>query len=335
MVSKPTVISLFAGCGGSSLGYKWAGFKELLAIDFDQNAVDTFRLNFPEVPCWQRDIREVMGQEILDFCKIKKGELDLLDASPPCQGFSTAGKRKVTDPRNDLFREFVRLIKELGPKVFVMENVSGLVKGPMRGIFNDILRELRGCGYQVKCKLMNAKWYGVPQSRPRIIFIGIRDDLDGEITFPIQKNIIPLRDVLKDVPISESVYPQGKAAIYAARIKPWKDGGDVTGREFGRETFFNLKRLAWNYPARTITKTIRPAQCGLLHPDENRFLTIMELKRISTFPDEFQFLGTFRDQWARIGNAVMPKFMEAIASHVKATLLDEASIRKTREKANG
>ena len=331
MVKQPTVISLFSGCGGSSLGYKWAGFKELLAIDFDQNSVDTFRLNFPEVPCWQRDIREVTGQEILDFCHIKKGELDLLDASPPCQGFSTAGKRKVTDPRNDLFREFVRLIKELNPRVFVMENVSGMAKGPMRGIFNEALKELRGCGYQVKCKLMNAKWYGVPQSRPRLIFIGSR--LDIPISFPEPGNIITLRDTLQDVPQSEILYPRGRAAGFAPRIKPWEDAGDVTGRETGREIYFNLKRLSWRFPSRTITKLVQATRCGLLHPDEDRFLTIAELKRISTFPDDFQFIGKFEEQWARIGNAVMPKFMQAIASHIKATLLDEASVRATREAA--
>src|SRR3990167_2497045 len=98
-----TVISLFSGCGGSSLGYKLAGFKELLAIDFDKNSVETFKLNFPDVPIWQKDIKEVGSQEILDFCKIKKGELDILDGSTPCQGFSMAGSKRVGDDRNSLF----------------------------------------------------------------------------------------------------------------------------------------------------------------------------------------------------------------------------------------
>ena len=111
-MEKPTVISTFAGCGGSSLGYKMAGFKELLAIDFDKNSVDTFKLNFPNVEIWQKDIKEVSSKDILDFCKLKVGELDILDGSPPCQGFSMAGKRKITDLRNDLFLEFTRLIDE-------------------------------------------------------------------------------------------------------------------------------------------------------------------------------------------------------------------------------
>jgi len=172
MVKKPTVISLFSGCGGSSLGYKWAGYRELLAIDFDKKAVETFRLNFPDVPCWQKDVRDVMGCEILEACKIKKGELDLLDASPPCQGFSTAGKRKMDDGRNQLFREYVRLLRGLRPKVLVMENVSGMVKGKMKLIVAEIMRELK-----VSAKLMNAMYFGVPQSRERMIFVGVQEDL--------------------------------------------------------------------------------------------------------------------------------------------------------------
>ena len=142
-----TVISLFAGCGGSSLGYKMAGYKELLAIEWDNNAVETFKLNFSEVPIWKRDIREVKGKEILDFLNIKKGELDLLDGSPPCQGFSTAGKRIVTDDRNDLILENIRLIEELEPKVFVIENVSGMIKGKMKGLFIEYMRLMKSLNF--------------------------------------------------------------------------------------------------------------------------------------------------------------------------------------------
>jgi len=110
----PTVISTFAGGGGSSLGYHMAGYKELLAIDFEHNACDTLRLNF-DFPIWQRDIREVTAEEILSFCHLQSGELDVLDGSPPCQGFSTAGKRNLHDSRNNLFKDFVRLIEGLQP----------------------------------------------------------------------------------------------------------------------------------------------------------------------------------------------------------------------------
>jgi DNA (cytosine-5)-methyltransferase 1 len=152
---KPTVISTFAGGGGSSLGYHWAGFEELLAIEWDKNAVETLQANFT-FPVWQKDINLVTAAEILEFCKLKIGELDVLDGSPPCQGFSTAGKRNLNDDRNNLFLEFVRLINGLQPKVFVMENVSGMIKGGYKGKFNDILQTLKNTGYNIKCKLMNA-----------------------------------------------------------------------------------------------------------------------------------------------------------------------------------
>ena len=109
------------------------------------------------------------------------GELDLLDGSPPCQGFSTAGKRRMNDGRNQLFREYIRLLRGLKPKVFVMENVSGMVKGKMKLIFAEIIRELKASGYHVKARLMNAMYYGVPQSRQRMIIIGVREDIWNSI----------------------------------------------------------------------------------------------------------------------------------------------------------
>jgi DNA (cytosine-5)-methyltransferase 1 len=177
----PTVISLFAGCGGSSLGYSMAGYRELLAVEWDDHAVETFKLNFSDVPVWHGDIAKLSVDECLKITGLKPGELDVLDGSPPCQGFSTAGKRKMDDGRNQLFREYVRLLQGLKPKVFVMENVSGMVKGKMKLIFADILRELRASGYHVSARLMNAMYFGVPQSRQRIIIIGVREDLWNSI----------------------------------------------------------------------------------------------------------------------------------------------------------
>ena len=139
--NAPTVISTFAGCGGSSLGYSMAGFRELLANEWDDNAVATFKLNFPDVPVIQGDIAKLTVEQVLELTGLQPGELDVFDGSPPCQGFSTAGKRIIDDPRNQLFREYVRLLRGLQPKVFVMENVSGMVKGKMKLIFADILRD--------------------------------------------------------------------------------------------------------------------------------------------------------------------------------------------------
>ena len=180
----PTVISTFAGCGGSSLGYSMAGFRELLAVEWDNNAVETFRLNFPDVLVYHGDICKLNVDECLELAGIQSGELDILDGSPPCQGFSTAGKRDLNDDRNQLFREFVRLLRGLQPKVFVMENVSGLVKGKMKLVFAEIMRELKASGYKVSCRLMNAMYFHVPQSRQRLIWIGVREDLETEPGHP-------------------------------------------------------------------------------------------------------------------------------------------------------
>lgn len=180
----PTVISTFAGCGGSSLGYKLAGFHELLAVEWDRNAVDTFRLNFPGVPVYHGDIAKLTGAECMKLAGIGPGELDVFDGSPPCQGFSTAGKRKFDDPRNSLFREYARLLKELQPRVFVMENVTGMVKGAMKQAYLTIIAELRACGYRARGEVLNAMYYNVPQSRERVIIIGVRNDLGIEPSHP-------------------------------------------------------------------------------------------------------------------------------------------------------
>lgn len=182
------VISTFSGCGGSSLGYKMAGFRVLWANEFVPAAQDTYRANHPDTILDSRDIRQITGQSILDAIGMKAGELDVLDGSPPCASFSTSGKRErdwgevkaYSDTKqrtDDLFFEFSRLLAELQPKTFVAENVSGLVKGTAKGYFIEILKTLKACGYQVDAKLLDSQWLGVPQMRQRIIFVGVRNDL--------------------------------------------------------------------------------------------------------------------------------------------------------------
>jgi|SRR5665213_1855925 len=290
MSGKPTVISTFCGTGGSSLGYHWAGFEERLAIDFDDHAVECFKLNFPNVPVWKRSVTEVTGQEILDFCKIKKGELDVFDGSPPCQGFSTAGKRQVKDSRNDLFKHYVRLIHELEPKVFVMENVSGMIKGTMKGKFIEILKTLKAENYHVKCKLMNAMYYGVPQSRQRLIFIGVRKDLNKEPIFP--------KPSVKKIITLNSLLPH------------------VTSHSRGQ---FDKKFKSSNTPAYTITKT---ASMEFIVSGKKRKPFIEEILVLASFPENWKLLGSYNDRYARIGNAVMPKFMQAIAETIKVEILE-------------
>jgi DNA (cytosine-5)-methyltransferase 1 len=314
-----TVISLFAGCGGSSLGYKMAGFKELLAIDFDKNAVETFKLNF-DVPVWQRDLKTVTVQEILNFCNIKIGELDILDGSPPCQGFSTAGKRKVNDDRNDLFKEYARILDGLKPKVFVMENVSGMAKGKMKGRFIEIIKTLKALDYTVKCKLMNAMYYNVPQSRERLIFIGIRKDLGVEPSYPeSNNNIISAIQAIKGAVIDDCGKPKG---ILLNRMKKVRPGSNL-GKTEKTTAHFSYVRCPINKPCMTIQKSISFGGITIFHPQEQRNLSIGELKRIASFPDEYKFSGNYELIVNRIGNSVPPLFMKAIAEHIRDTVFDD------------
>jgi|SRR3990167_2972281 len=313
---KPTVISTFSGCGGSSLGYKWAGFREFLAIDFDENSVETFKLNFPDIPVWQRDINDVKGGEIIKFCKINKGELDLLDGSPPCQGFSTAGKRRVNDPRNSLFESFVRLINDLQPKVFVMENVSGMIKGRMKGMFLEVDGALKSTGYSVKCKLMNSMYYGVPQSRQRLIWIGVRPDMGKVPEFPEpNRRLVNVGMAWKGIKNKTFCRePSDKIKIlYHEKLRP--------GISYSSGPGFSTKRLSFLKPSNTLPKTINSSLSLIMHPTECRSITIEEAKRLTTFPDDFKFIGKFEEQWARMGNAVMPKFMQAIAENIRNKIL--------------
>lgn len=315
-----TVISTFAGGGGSSLGYHLAGFKELLAIDFDKNSCETLRANF-DFPVWQKDISTVTADEILSFLNIKPGDLDVLDGSPPCQGFSTAGKRNLNDSRNDLFLEYSRLIAGLQPKVFVMENVSGMVKGGFKGKFNEILLHLRSLGYNVKCKLMNAMWYEVPQSRERLIFIGVRNDINIEPNFPEPKNtFITFEQATKGIKNNEMPPPLSKCFMeYVPKLKQGECGADyLKGKHFQTVRIYNDKVCP------TITKVIGSIGfSSCIHPFENRVLSVAELKRVCSFPDNYKFFGKYQEIKARLGNAVMPKMMQHIATNIRLNILDK------------
>lgn len=187
--------STFSGCGGSSLGYKMAGFDVLWASEFIPAAQDTYRANHIGTILDTRDIRQVQPEDILKDTGLARGELDVFDGSPPCASFSTAGKReegwntvrKYSDTHqrvDDLFYEYTRLLKGLQPKIFIAENVSGLLKGVAKGYFIAILKELKACGYRVLASLIDAQWLGVPQSRQRVIFMGVRNDLKYAPRFP-------------------------------------------------------------------------------------------------------------------------------------------------------
>ncbi len=202
-----TVASSFAGCGGSSLGHRMAGFRVVWASEFVEAARDSYRANADARTVIDgRDVREVMPDEVLTACGLSVGELDLLDGSPPCSSFSTAGRREegwgqvkaYSDKEqrtDDLFSEFVRLLRGIRPRTFVAENVSGLVKGVAKGHFLGILADLKASGYRVSCRVLDAQWLGVPQVRKRTIFVGVREDLadagTGEPLLPRHPDPLP------------------------------------------------------------------------------------------------------------------------------------------------
>jgi DNA (cytosine-5)-methyltransferase 1 len=315
-----TVVSTFSGCGGSSLGYKLAGLNVLLAVEFDPHAAQTYRSNFPNTPLFEGDIHNVTRKEISRLAGIGKGELDILDGSPPCQGFSIAGLRRMRDDRNNLFTEYVRLAKELKPKVLVMENVPGLVTGKMKLIFVDMLRELKDAGYHVSARVLNAMYFGVPQSRWRVIFIGTRKDLKIEPTHPIgNERVIPFTEAVNGLPLETATNLKGLALELWKRTKPGRPFSD----HHPKGHWFNAIKIDPRKPSPTVTKTCFFGQAGIYHHRIARTLTIPELKRVASFPDDFRIEGKFTEQWARIGNAVPPLFMEKIALHVRNTILAE------------
>jgi DNA (cytosine-5)-methyltransferase 1 len=190
-----SVVSTFSGCGGSCLGYRMAGFRVLWASEFVEAAQKVYKLNHPDSILDMRDIRTVQPEDILKATGKEQGEIDLLDGSPPCASFSRAGKREkswgavkqYSDTKqrtDDLFFEYARILEGLQPRVFVAENVAGLVKGTAKGYFKIILARLKECGYNVRAKVLDAQWLGVPQTRGRVIFIGVREDLGVEPAFP-------------------------------------------------------------------------------------------------------------------------------------------------------
>ncbi len=288
--NAPTVISTFAGGGGSLTGYMMAGFRDLLAVEWDNNAVETLRLNWPELDIYHGDIAKLSVDEILQRTGLQPGELDILDGSPPCQGFSTAGKRIMDDPRNQLFKEYVRLLRGLQPKVFIMENVSGMVKGKMKLVFVEILKELKASGYQVSAKLLNAMYFHVPQSRQRMIFIGVRNDL----------GIMPS-------------HPKGES-------KPITAKQSIGADACYKNSSFNW-RPVYNQPFATLTKTKSKSHL-IIKNRETNYLSLNELRTAVSYPVDYQYKD-YDSAIERIGNSVPPLFMEAIARHVRAEILDK------------
>lgn len=307
-------ISTFSGCGGSSLGYRLAGFKVLWASEFVDAAREVYKANKADYTFVDgRDIRAVTPEEILKQIGMKQGELDLLDGSPPCASFSTSGSRqkgwsqvrKYSDKAqrvDDLFFEFTRILEGLQPKTFVAENVSGLVKGVAKGYFKEILQSCKQAGYVVKSKLLDAQWLGVPQARQRIIFVGVRKDLDLAPEFPRPFAYrYSVRDVL---PYIQRVRKGGKPNNWGSPDDP---SGTICAGDGSTSPTAYLSTGGWIVGKHK----------------ETRKWSIPELRKICGFPDDFQITGDYAQQYERMGRAVPPLMMQQVAATIRDEILNK------------
>lgn len=335
---KPRLVSLFSGCGGLDLGFEQAGFERVWANDFDKDAQAVFKLNLGEID--GRDIREVPAEEIPDC--------DIVLAGFPCQPFSNAGNRKgVHDSRGMLYQECLRIVEAKKPKVFLFENVKGLMSSKYidgRKLVDVISSDLDEMGYDVTYEVINASDYGVPQNRQRLIMVGVRKELGIKYVFPVKesKEGLTLRHIILDIPatvpnqVDWGLSPQALAMI--AHIPQGGSWKDVPYEELAprfQRIRDNMQRYhSPNFYRRfsldeingTITASAQPENCGIIHPLHNRRYTIREIARIQTFPDEFLFiddsLKNITAMYKVIGNAVPPKMANAIAKSIMAQVFE-------------
>jgi DNA (cytosine-5)-methyltransferase 1 len=307
------VVSTFAGCGGSSTGYKMAGCEVVACVEWDAHAVECYRANHPSTQVFQDDIANVTGEMLLNATGLDVGELDILDGSPPCQGFSTAGKRILDDPRNRLFKQQLRLIDELKPKHVVIENVSGMVKGQMKSIAGEIVLSLKERGYRVAAGVLEAQYFGVAQFRPRTFFIASRvlqPALPKAISRPI-----PCRVALSGVEPDALLYPKSPIGkLLCQHMIPGKCGKEVMLRLGKKARYWNIKMLHPDKPAQTILKSL-VGEVAMFHW-ERRQLSIREALVLTGFPLDYLLPGAFKDRWARIGNSVAPPMSREIAQQI-------------------
>ncbi|QTJ53368.1 DNA (cytosine-5-)-methyltransferase [Dolosigranulum pigrum] len=333
-------IELFAGAGGMALGLEKAGFEHIGLVEIDTKACETLRINRPNWNIIENDIREVTNNNLLDTFNLKKGELDLLSGGAPCQSFSYAGnKLGIEDTRGTMFYHYATFLKELQPKMFLFENVKGMLSHDSGKTFNTILSIFKNQGYNVKFEVLNSVNYGVAQKRERLIVVGIRNDLENiGFQFPEKYDYkLVLRDILKNVPKSKcSQYskkkkevfklvppggywkhiPEEKAKEYMG--KSWEQGGGRTGI---------LRRLSMDEPSLTILTSPQMKRTERCHPEETRPFSVRECARIQSFPDDWKFSGGMGDQYKQIGNAVPVLLAKAVGEEIFNSLEGKTDVQ--------
>lgn len=344
---KLTCISLFTGCGGLDIGLEAAGFKVVAATDIDGTCAESYERNYPKTPYIVRSIGQVSTQELLDAANLKKGELDLLAGGPPCPAFSksrfyrTEKPRALDDPvAKETVGGYLRILDEARPRAFILENVRGLAYGVHREALEHILDTAKRLGYKANWQIVNAADYGAPQIRERCLVLGA---LDGEVlpAMPTHAKVpdlasslprwITAGDVLNDLDTLENAsdeghFAGGKHHPQLREIPPGDNYLFFTKERGHPEPLFKWRSRYWSFllklspdmPSWTI-QARRSNNMGPFHW-KNRILRIDEIKRLQTFPDEYQLSGNIEKQWRQVGNAVPPilgqRFGEALARHL-------------------
>lgn len=319
-----TCVELFAGAGGLALGLEQAGFEDVGLIEWDKYACDTLRLNRPNWNVIQGDIVEIAENGIRNYIN-GDIEIDLLSGGYPCQAFSYAGKKLgLEDVRGTMFYYYAKILEDLKPKVFLAENVRGLVSHDNGKTIQTMIDVFTEIGYNVKYEILKAVNYDVAQKRERVIIIGTRNDLsDIEFKFPKPfDHMLTLRDVLKNVPDSEGAkYPDKKKKVLDL-VPPggcWIDLPEEIAKDYMGKSYYSgggkrgmARRISWDEPCLTLTCSPAQKQTERCHPDETRPFTTREYARIQSFPDEWKFSGSMSQVYKQIGNAVPVNLGKAV-----------------------
>ena len=328
---KYTMIDLFSGAGGMSLGFEKAGFQTLFAVEFNEQFASTYQNNFKKTPVITENIRDLDNSKIDELIKGRK--VDLIIGGPPCQGFSIAGhigRKFLDDERNQLFREFLRFVDYIKPEIFVMENVATLATNHKGKTLEEIKTEINSIGYDIVYEVLNSVYYGVPQERRRIFIIGTKGK--NSFNFPSKlKKINTVKDAIGDLPALKSGetsnFPNHSSMNHTKqmleKMSYIKDGGnrnDIPSKLRPKSGDIR-KYIRYNSqkPSYCVTGDMRK----IFHYSQNRALTPRELARIQTFPDDFIFYGNSISIQQQIGNAVPPTLAYKIALQVKEVLENE------------
>lgn len=324
MVNTNTIVDVFSGVGGLSLGFEQEGFQLLFANDIDADASKTFKHNHSAVKFYEGDIKNLDEKKVKSLLGGRK--VSVLVGGVPCQSFSMKGKRILgsseDDPRDYLFLEFIRLTGIIKPKIAIIENVKGILSSRDGKIKREILKGFKQLGYKADFKLLNSADYGVAQLRERVVFMANRIGKENIFPEPTHspRNYITIKDVFKNIP-KYNHEPRKLSGKVLERVKLVKQGANWKSLpkklQTGSRQSGAYGRLDPNKPSRTLTTRFDTPPGGYVtHPYENRAITVREGARIQSFPDDFVFIGNRISQYRQVGNAVPVKLSNALAKAV-------------------